>query len=188
MAVVYRHRRLNDFSIFYVGIGVDKTRPTKKSNRSEWWKRTVNKYGYEIELVADDIPYEQAKELEIFLIKEYGRANLGEGKLVNMTDGGDGVTRGLNCGRVKRPVEQYSLLGDKINTFNSLSSAAKILSIRVNNIVQVCKRRRKTAGGYQWKYTDSDEVISVYKRSVSEASLRNLRFYKVKRKKIENEG
>lgn len=94
MAVVYRHRdNLNN--IFYVGIGKKESRAFDYRGRSDFWKRHSKKYGVNTEIVAEDISYENAKELEILLISEYGRRNLGQGMLVNMTDGGDG-TLGFN--------------------------------------------------------------------------------------------
>jgi hypothetical protein len=90
MAIVYRHR--DDFNnVFYVGISKNKNRPFNYRDRSVFWKRYSEKYGVNTEIVAEDIPYEDAKELEVFLIYEYGRRDLGKGMLVNMTDGGEGT-------------------------------------------------------------------------------------------------
>lgn len=76
--------------VFYVGIG-DKNRSTSKHNRSKWWKSTVAKYGFEVQIIRDDLTWEQACVLETFWIKTFGRRDLKQGQLVNMTDGGDGV-------------------------------------------------------------------------------------------------
>lgn len=61
-----------------------------KVSRNVLWKNILNKTGYIVEILVDDIPHEDAKELEIFLISLYGRRDLGLGNLVNMTDGGEG--------------------------------------------------------------------------------------------------
>lgn len=90
MAVVYRHRRLDDNSIFYVGIGINESRSFSKRNRNKHWKNITNKTKYPIELILEDLSWEDACELEILLIELYGRNDLGLGKLVNMTNGGDG--------------------------------------------------------------------------------------------------
>lgn len=90
MAVVYRHRRLDDNSIFYVGIGINESRSFSKRNRNKHWKNITNKTKYSIELILEDLSWEDACELEILLIELYGRNDLGLGKLVNMTNGGDG--------------------------------------------------------------------------------------------------
>ena len=90
MAVVYRHRRLDDNSIFYVGIGINESRSFSKRNRNKHWKNITNKTKYSIELILEDLSWEDACELEILLIELYGRNDLGLGKLVNMTNGGNG--------------------------------------------------------------------------------------------------
>lgn len=87
---VYRHRRLDTNEIFYIGIGV-KDRPYCKWNRSKWWNKVVNKTKYEVEILYENLSWEDACELEMFLISLYGRKDLGLGTLVNMTNGGDGT-------------------------------------------------------------------------------------------------
>jgi len=86
---VYRHRRLDNNTIFYIGIGSRKDRAYTKNSRNKYWKNITNKIKYQVEIIADNLERENACELEIFLIKQYGRKDLGLGKLVNMTDGGD---------------------------------------------------------------------------------------------------
>jgi len=91
MALVYRHLKPCG-EVFYIGIGVSKKRAYSKHGRNKHWINTVNKYGYEIQILTNNIDYEFAKEIEVNLISYYGRKDLNFGKLVNMTDGGDGAT------------------------------------------------------------------------------------------------
>lgn len=91
MAIVYRHRRLDNNEVFYVGIGKGLERVYSKNNRSKYWNRVVEKHQRTVEILASDLSWEEACELEIFLIQEYGRKNLGLGNLINMTDGGEGI-------------------------------------------------------------------------------------------------
>lgn len=90
MAVVYRHRRLDDNSIFYIGIGINESRSSSKRNRNKYWKNITNKTKYSIDIILENLTWEDACELEIFLIELYGRKDLGLGNLCNMTNGGDG--------------------------------------------------------------------------------------------------
>jgi hypothetical protein len=90
MAVVYKHIRKDTNEVFYIGIGKTEKRAYNKIYRSSYWKRIVEKHGYDIVLVETDISWETACEMETKLIKQYGRKDLGEGSLVNMTDGGNG--------------------------------------------------------------------------------------------------
>lgn len=87
---VYQHRRLDNNEIFYIGIGNLK-RPYKKQNRSKFWNNIVNKTEYTVEILFKELSKEEACNIEKYLIKFYGRKDLGLGNLVNMTDGGDGM-------------------------------------------------------------------------------------------------
>lgn len=98
MALVYRHRRLDTNEIFYIGIELDSVnkiklgrRPYVKCNKSNFWKRITNKTKYSVEIIYDNLSNEDAIELEIFLISEYGRRDLNKGNLVNHTNGGEGI-------------------------------------------------------------------------------------------------
>jgi len=92
---IYFHKRADDGVIFYVGIGVGR-RATAVKNRSDFWKRIVEKHGYIIEYPHKDISQEEAKQLEIHYISVLGRLDRGTGTLCNMTDGGDGRV-GYEC-------------------------------------------------------------------------------------------
>ena len=91
MAVVYKHTRLDTGKIFYIGIGKNISRAYNKNHRTNWWKKIVKKSTYVVDILFDDIPYQEAIEVEKYLIKYYGRKDLGLGELVNMTDGGEGT-------------------------------------------------------------------------------------------------
>jgi hypothetical protein len=91
MAVVYRHIRLDKNVPFYIGIGDIKKRAYDKRKRNAYWNYIVSKSEYRVDILLDDLTYEQAKEKEIEFIKLYGRKDLGLGTLSNMTDGGDGT-------------------------------------------------------------------------------------------------
>lgn len=75
--------------VFYIGIGNDK-RPNSKQNRNKYWHNIIEKYGYEVQVLKNNLSWEDAIELEILLISWFGRKDLKLGTLVNMTDGGEG--------------------------------------------------------------------------------------------------
>ena len=116
--VVYLHYKKGTNEVFYVGIG-NKDRPSQKGSlRSKWWNRVVDKYGYDIQVITKDISYSQAKAIEIALISTYGRMDLGLGTLVNMTNGGDGVsghihTKEVRYSQSKRMIGNKNMLGKK---------------------------------------------------------------------------
>jgi len=85
---VYVHMRATDAKVFYVGQGVNSR--YKGGYRGELWKNVARKYGVLIGIVSENLTKEKADNLEIGLIREIGRRDLGLGYLVNHTDGGDG--------------------------------------------------------------------------------------------------
>ena len=50
------------------------------------------------------------------------------------------------------PINQYSLDGNFIKRWNSISEASKELNLYHSNIIAVCKNKKRTAGGFIWKY------------------------------------
>jgi hypothetical protein len=91
MAFVYQHRRKDTNEVFYIGIGSNKKR-AYIYGRNPHWDRIVDKYGYEVDILIEGCSWEEACDIEKGMIANYGRADLCLGPLVNMTNGGDGVT------------------------------------------------------------------------------------------------
>lgn len=90
MAIVYRHHRLDKNEVFYVGIGKKESRAFDMVKRNHIWKGIKSRSEVEVEIVARDLSWELACELEQLMISEYGRIDLHSGTLANLTDGGDG--------------------------------------------------------------------------------------------------
>jgi hypothetical protein len=94
MAYVYCHIRIDKEEPFYIGIGTDNInykRAKERARRSKFWKKIVSKTNYKVEILFDNLTWEEAKIKEVELILKYGRKDIGNGTLVNMTDGGDGT-------------------------------------------------------------------------------------------------
>ena len=160
--VVYIHRRKDNDSIFYVGMG-SLRRVTDKKNRNPYWNNVVNKYGYYTEVVAEKLSIEDAYELENLLINEIGRKDLGKGDLVNLTDGGDGCnnwnedrTNLMICINKKnmKSVSQYNSKGEFIKSYRSISEASKQSYIARQTIRDCVNGKLKTAGGFVWVLSD----------------------------------
>lgn len=92
MAVVYRHIRKDKNQVFYIGIGHEIERAYHKNQRNSYWTRIVNKTDYDVEILFDDLSWEDAIKKEIEFIALYGRKNNKTGCLANMTDGGEGTS------------------------------------------------------------------------------------------------
>jgi hypothetical protein len=95
MAYVYRHIRLDKNEPFYIGVSNDcdtlHKRAHKKLGRNRYWQNIINKTDYRVEILFDEVDFDFAKQKEIELIKLYGRKDLNNGTLVNLTDGGEGT-------------------------------------------------------------------------------------------------
>jgi len=84
---VYCHQTKDDGKCFYIGKGRGR-RAYIKDKRNPHWKNKVKKHGgFDAVILVNNITEEKAFELEKDFIKQIGRENL-----VNMTDGGEGMT------------------------------------------------------------------------------------------------
>jgi len=97
MAYLYRHIRLDSNSPFYIGIGEDTLskegsykRAYETINRNKHWYNIINKTSYKVDIVLDNLSWDEACQKEIEFISLYGRNDLNEGNLVNLTNGGEG--------------------------------------------------------------------------------------------------
>lgn len=55
---------------------------------------------------------------------------------------------------VARVVGQYDKEGNKVAEYNTITKAAEIVGCPASKISAVCKGKRKTSGGYIWKYEE----------------------------------
>ena len=91
MAILYQHRRNDSNIIFYIGRGKTIKRAYSKANRNTHWHNIVNKVGYTVEILFENLSWEESATKETALIKSIGRQNIETGPLVNLTDGGEGM-------------------------------------------------------------------------------------------------
>jgi hypothetical protein len=91
MAILYRHIRKDTQDIFYIGIGKTIKRAFSLSDRNKRWRNIIKFADYEVDIIFEDLSWDEACEKEKEFIQIYGRRDLGLGTLVNMTNGGDGA-------------------------------------------------------------------------------------------------
>lgn len=180
MAYLYRHIRLDKNEPFYIGISNvndEYKRAYKKTCRNKHWTNIIKTTNYDVEILIDDLTIEKAKEKEKEFISLYGRADLGTGCLVNLTDGGDGVLNMNENSELrnklskaaigkkmtneakkkmgdnqKLPVLQFDLNGNFIKEWDGLIDATKSLGKYSTNIMRCCRGKFKQAYGFIWKY------------------------------------
>jgi hypothetical protein len=98
---VYAHYSSEgDISPFYIGKG--KGNRAYNTNRSELWKEKASE-GFVVKILKDNLTEPEAYDLEIKLIKLYGRVLYENGTLVNIAPGG-----GLESNSIKNTPHHIS--------------------------------------------------------------------------------
>lgn len=110
MAYVYRHIRLDKNEPFYIGIGKlpNYKRAYETQKRNEFWRNVVSKTDYEVEILFDNISWEEAEKKEIEFIALYGKRDNGTGTLVNIADGGEGSKGFKHTEEAKKKIAEES--------------------------------------------------------------------------------
>lgn len=85
----------------------------------------------------------------------------------------------------RKPVNQYTMNGGLIKTFESASAAARFLNKYSSQISRACVGDTLTAYGYIWQYTDDDNIEEIVPIV---ASKRKTGINKKKIRKISKEG
>lgn len=85
---IYVHNRLDTNLPFYIGKGCG-GRAFSKASRNKWWKNIVQKCGYEVIIIEQNLSEEDAFELETQHIKLFRKLGY---ELTNMTAGGEGAS------------------------------------------------------------------------------------------------
>ena len=164
-----------------VYIGITKHKPEQRwaggYKNNIYFTRAINKYGWEnIEhkVLYTDITEEEAKSIEIQLIKKYKDLGIS----YNITDGGDGTTGHIVSEETRRKISEAQLgkkhseetkqkiskaLSKKvvqlnkdtlevIKVWDSTIQVERELGIGCGHISAVCRGKRQTTGGFKWKY------------------------------------
>lgn len=85
---IYVHYRLSDNKPFYVGKGRG-GRAYSKKNRNQYWQNIVDKCGYHVEIVFENLDEETAFQCEKDTILEFKYFGY---ELCNLTEGGEGLS------------------------------------------------------------------------------------------------
>lgn len=176
---VYQHLRNDTKSIFYIGIGkirVDSCATTvkmkyyraySKQGRNPIWRAIVRKTSYTVEIIKTDISKEEAIELEISLIKKYGKIKE-RGLLSNISDGGETVTSDLlttlNDPKCSQRVYQYDLDGNFIKEWISTNQIKRELGFDNSVIRKSLTGKTKSPNisyNFQWYLEYKGEKINI---------------------------
>lgn len=150
MAYVYRHIRLDKNEPFYIGIGSDENynRAKTSTRRNKHWIN-ISKFGFEVDILFDNLTWDEACEKEKEFIALYGRSDLGIGVLCNLTNGGDGVlgrvfkhseASKLKMSKTRKGVRQYVA---SLETRQKMSDNAKKRGISKEHMEKMLEGKRK---------------------------------------------
>lgn len=193
-----------DYEPFYVGKGFG-TRifshlsETESNSCNKFKVRKINKIrsvGLEpiILKICENLDEETAQHNEIKYIKEIGKITDQTGTLVNLTNGGEGISgyrftdiqkKRLSISHLGikhkeeskkkisdtqkyksgKSVYQYDLDGKFIQEFDCAQRAADVLSIKRPNISHCCVGKINYAGGFIWRYFKKNKIIGVKSRN-----------------------
>lgn len=81
----------------------------------------------------------------------------------------------------RKTIEQYDQKGNYIQKFDSPKTAAKLLGISNTSIENCAREESETAGGFNWKYTNSNKTIKSIKYKKSGVKKGNIPWNKNKR-------
>lgn len=116
MAYVYQHRRKDTNLIFYIGIAKNSNKKYKRAystkKRNIIWNSIVSRFDYSVEIIEDNLTWEEACEKEKFWISFYGRIDLKTGTLANLTSGAEGLH---NASDITRDKLRSRMLGSKLS-------------------------------------------------------------------------
>ena len=156
---VYLHYTKDTEKLFYVGIGTHdliqyhskytRAMQCAACSRNYLWRRYYLKHGRKVEIYKDNLTEKEAKELEIYLIKKYGRIIDGSGILCNISAGGEGRFKDNSN---NKKIYVYNLQGVLINSFNSCKEAAIYYRLNRSNVGAAANIKKKTCGNYQFRY------------------------------------
>lgn len=101
MFFVYAHYRADDPNgdPFYIGKGKNARDLSRKRNR--YWKNIEAKHGFVAKKLKENLTEQDAWDLEIALIAQYGKLIDNTGCLANITDGGEGASGTIHTPETK---------------------------------------------------------------------------------------
>lgn len=151
MAYLYRHIRLDKNEPFYIGIGSDEGygRSKEISNRNRYWRNIVKKTPYDVEIMLDNLTWEEACEKEKEFIKLYGRKDLNTGILCNLTEGGEGVLGMKHSEQTRKKISEDNKRPEKMR-------------VCMNNLkkMQTPEARAKAIANTDYSFNKNPDVIA----------------------------
>lgn len=168
---IYYH--LSPSGKYYIGQAVNAQYRWNNGNgykQSPYLWNAIQKYGWENfkhEILFENLTKWQADVIETYLIDKFNLRNPNIGYNIK---GGGAAPEHSNETKLKmkdakrnvmKRVFQYSLDGQFISEYESVSEASRITGVYSGVISSCCLNNGKTAGGYQWSYKQKKSLQPV---------------------------
>lgn len=181
---VYYHIRLDINTVFYVGVGTKaKTgnaykRAYMKCDRTDFWKKIINKTSYKVDILRDFETKLEALKYESRLIELFGLYKEG-GTLCNFikdTYIGDNKSSSINvCTKNCKKIYQYDLDGNFIKEYKSLKSAAESVKANPSDISQAALMKKIfTCKNFQWRFEKFDKIEATTVKRIRDEFLKKV--------------
>jgi len=178
---VYSHTVIGTLIPFYIGsstvaeIGLSHKRAYRCPfiSRKDNWQSYASTVSYSVKIEGEFSTKQEALDYEKYLIKKFGRIDIGTGCLINKTDGGFGVINPckdlktlMEANRAKsikgkdkriyqlpysHEVSKYTEEGDYVCTYQSLNEAARQNKTLNSDISMAVRGKRRLISGFQWR-------------------------------------
>jgi hypothetical protein len=182
---IYLHKRLDTDEVFYIGRGTVSNRASgkcdtntysrafAKHNHNIQWLRITKKTSWSVEIIEDNLSWEESILSEIFYIKKYGRLNLNEGTLVNYTDGGEGSKRLIVSDHSK--VTQKNRMSSDLNPMKKIENKLKqSIKMKENNPMNNTETQKKVSDSHKLLWVNGTENHPRKNKPREDLRLRNL--------------
>lgn len=180
---VYTHVRLDTNTIFYIGKGKICNKQTykgkyrrayNKKGRNKFWKNITNFIEYKVIIKREFISEKAALLYEEYLISKY-RLRKNGGSLTNVKESDTTYSETMNKGysdNLKRiKIYQYTLNGDFVKEWDSISDAAKYIKCTITSLSaslgKIKNRKCYQTRGYMWRLFKELKIEPLLRPSTS---------------------
>lgn len=154
----------NSNEIFYIGKGkahraTNHLRPSanRENNSKQSTIKAIRAVGLEpnIVMLYENLTEDEAHQKERELIKKYGRKDLNQGSLTNLTDGGEGTSGHKHSDETKRKMRE----ADR----SSYKRIAPVLETTTEKISESMRGKPGRALGYKWSGEQKEKLSNAHK-------------------------
>lgn len=166
MAYIYRHIRLDKSTPFYIGIGKHNNynRAFSTKSRNPHWNRIIKLTDYKVEIILDDITWEEACEKEKEFILLYGKVNNG-GLLCNIADGGNGGSLGEEVNAKRKTSLMGHVLSENTKSKIREKAIGRKASDSTKEKMSITHKKNKTGSWLNYNGHENGRAFKVYQYS-----------------------